>query len=309
MKNEKIYDAISDIREDFIEEAGEYKFKKRISLQIVKWGSMAACFCLLILGASYVMNSLFARKSDVDNYNGSAVPPQAPMTELQKMLTYNGALYNISNDLNYLNVAGIPETIDADDCGLSLGNLIKTENGYEETTKDTDIEIYKYASALSNSAVVVVRDGEEYMAGLFSNYFVPGEETYSPLSELYRAYGVKSATDISMVAEVDSAAEGVVIGDEITNADSITQFYNATMNTESECYSWDAFREMVLDKMSAMEYNRFTETQRALCIETGEGLKFYVSWYPETGWLYSKGTLAYYKVTAELQNWLDTYMK
>ena len=28
MKNEKLYDAISDIREEFIEEAENYKFKK-----------------------------------------------------------------------------------------------------------------------------------------------------------------------------------------------------------------------------------------------------------------------------------------
>ena len=41
MKNEKIYDAISDIREEFIEEAENYKFKKRMVPRVIKWGSMA----------------------------------------------------------------------------------------------------------------------------------------------------------------------------------------------------------------------------------------------------------------------------
>lgn len=309
MKNEKLYDAISDIREDLIEEAGEFKFKKQLASRVLKWGSLAACFCVLVLGAGLVMNGLFARKGDGDVSNGSAVPTRTPGDFVNPQLAYNGALYHISNDLNLLNIAGIPKNIGEEDCGRWLGNLEKTENGYEETASDTEIDMYQYASALSNSAVVVVKDGEEYMAGLFSNYFVQGEETYSPLSELYRAYGVKSATDIFMVTEVESISNGVVIGEEITDRSCISQFYDATMDTESECYSWDNFREKVLDNMSAVEFNHFTETERTICVETAEGLKFYVNWYPETGWLYSRGTLAYYKVTEELQNWLDTYMK
>lgn len=318
MKNEKLYDAISDIREDFIEEAGNYKFKKKLAPRILKWGSLAACFCVLVLGAGLMMNGLLTRKGDGDVSNGSAVPTRTPGDSsgsaepgnvTNSQLAYNGALYHISNDLNLLNIAGIPKIVGEEDCGRWLGNLEKTENGYEETASDTEIDMYEYASALSNSAVVVVKDGEEYMAGLFSNYFVPGEETYSPLSELYRAYGVKSATDIFMVTEVESSSSGVVTGEAITDSSCISQFYDATMSTESECYSWDNFREMILDNMSAAEFNRFTETERTICVETAEGLKFYVNWYPETGWLYSRGTLAYYKVTEELQNWLDTYMK
>lgn len=309
MKNEKIYDAISDIWEDFIEEAGEYKFKKRVLPRVLKWGSLAACFCIFVMGAGLMMSGSFARKGEMDVSNGSAVPTQAPGDFVNPQLAYNGALYHLSNDLNLLNIAGIPKMIGKEDCGVWLGNLAKTENGYEETTSDTDVDIYQYASALSNSAVVVVKDGEEYMAGLFSNYFVPGEESYSPLSELYRAYGVKSEEDISKVAEVESISSGVVVGEEITDKSCISQFYDATMSVESECYSWDNFRNMVLDNMSAAEFNRFTETERTICVETAEGLKFYVNWYPETGWLYSKGTLAYYKVTEELQSWLDTCMK
>ena len=49
MKNETLYDAISGIREEFIEEAENYKFKKRTALRMLKWGSLAACFCFVLL--------------------------------------------------------------------------------------------------------------------------------------------------------------------------------------------------------------------------------------------------------------------
>lgn len=307
MKNETLYDAISDIKTEYIEEAGEYKFKKKLHFRVIKWGSMAACFCLILLGAGHLFGGAFVKKGD-NASNTSAVPTAAP-EDVWTVLAYNGSLYNVSNELSYLNIAGVSEMVTEEDCGQLLGNLAKTEQGYEETTEDTDIEIYEYAPAM-NSAVVVVKDGEEYMAGLFSNYYLPDDiNAYSPISELYRVYGIEEAAQIRMVAEADFTGTEIQTGIEVTGEAELEEFYAATMGMERECYGRDYFMEMVIAVMTEEEYSAFVETERMLCVETAEGLRFYMSWYPDIGWLYSRGTMAYYKVTEELGDWLETYMK
>lgn len=309
MKNEKLYEAISDIREQFIEEAENYKFKKKMASNLIKWGSMAACFCLVVFGASLVMSGAFARKGAMDGYNGMGVPTPTPGGPVKTVLAYNGALFNVSNDLNYLNVAGIPDVMTAEDCGRSMGNLIKTENGYEETVLDTDIELYEYAPAFSNRAVYVIRDGEEYMAGLYSNSLAIGDfNDHSPISNLYRVYGVESEEYIASVVEVSSADEGNVITKEVTEQEALVSFYAATMTMESPSFGREDFKKLVTNKMSEEEYQAFLESERVIGITTAEGLKFYLSWYPEVGWMYASGAKAYYQITEEMQTWLETYM-
>ena len=308
MKNEKLYDAISDIREEFIEEAEKFKFKKNIVPRLVKWGSMAACFCLVVFGASLAMSGAFARKGAMESYNSMGVPTPTPGGPVKTVLAYNGALFNVSNDLNYLNAAGIPDVMTSEDCGRSMGNLIKTENGYEETVLDTDIELYQYAPALSNRAVYVIRDGEEYMAGLYSNGLTVGDyNDHSPISNLYRVYGVKSEEYITSVAEVNSAEEGTVLT-EVVNQEALVSFYHATMTMESPSFGREDFKKLVTDEMSEEEYQAFLESERVIGITTAEGLKFYLKWYPEDGWMYAGGAKAYYQVTEEMQTWLDNYI-
>lgn len=317
MKNETMYDAISEIREDFIEEAENYKFKKKTSSRLMKWGSMAACFCLVVLGAGLFMSGALAQKGAKVEQNGnmtgktsSSAPGENPVASgLLTVLAYNGAFYNVSNELLVLNAAGIDNTITSADCGLFLGNLALTENGYEETVYDTDIELYQYAQAYSNTAVYVIRDGEEYMAGLFSNNFTVGNaDDYSPVSELLRRYGIEEAAQLASVGEVNGTVTGGTVVGNITETAALEAFYEAVMTMETGCYGREEFRALMLEVMTEDEFMRLLEAERLLCIETAEGLKFYISWYPELGWLYSGGTTAYYMITEEMQAWLDAYM-
>ena len=313
MKNEKLYDAISDIREDFIEEAENYKFKNRITPPLLKLGSLAACFCLVLLGASLAMSGAFVKKGAVDNLNDNMtglVP--TPGGLLQTVLAYNGALYNVSNNLADLNAAGIPDAMTPEDCGLSLGNLKKTEKGYEETALDTDIELYKYAPAYSNTAVYVIRDGKDYMAGLFSNNMTIGDENdYSPVSELFRRYGIESADHIVAV----QLYLGVWSNDrplepaeqEITERAVLAAFYEAAMSMEAECYSREDYTKRMLEDNPNALASSTMQIAKTICITTAEGLKFYINWAEETGWMFSYGASAWYKITEEMQNWLETY--
>lgn len=319
MKNEKLYDAISDIREDFIEEADTYKFKKNVVPRFVKWGSMAACFCLVLVGASLVMSGAFVKKGAVmdDNGAGRITPTPAPGNNangsgLLTVLAYNGALYNVSNNLADLNAAGIPDIMTSEDCGLYLGNLKKTLNGYEETTLATGIELYQYASAYSNSAVYVIRDGEEYMAGLFSNNVPIGDENdCSPVSELLGRYGVEKAEYISEVQlysgywnndrPVEPAEQ------KVTERGALDAFYEAILSMEHECYSREERTQIMLKEDPMGSASSTLQISKTICITTAEGLKFYLSWAEESGWLFSTGANAYYRITEEMQAWLDDY--
>jgi hypothetical protein len=319
MKNEKLYDAISNIREDFIEEAENFKFKKNIMPRLLKWGSMAACFCLVMFGAGLAMSGAFTKKGAVMDGNeaGVSTPTLAPgeiQGGLLTVLAYNGALYNVSNNLADLNAAGIPDIMTPEDCGPSLGNLKKTPNGYEETTRVTDIELYKYAPAFSNTAVYVIRDGEDYMAGLFSNNLPIGDENdYSPISELFRRYGVEKEEHISAVQLYSGywSNNYPVEPDmkKITEREALSAFFIAAMSMETECYSSEERTQIMLKEDPKQFASSTLHVAKTICITTAEGLKFYLNWADDSGWLFSTGAKAYYRITEEMQGWLDTYFK
>jgi len=315
MKNEKLYDAISDIREEFIEEAENYKFKKNIVPRLIKWGSMAACFCFVMLGASLVMSGAFAKKDAAsDGNDGSArpTPTSTPTDGLLTVLAYNGALFNVSNNLADLKAAGIPDKMTSEDCGASLGNLIKTEKGYEATLNHTNIELYKYAPAFSNSAVYVIRDGEEYMAGLFSNNLsVEEKNACSPISELFDRYGVKSAEHISAVQLYSGYwSNNYPVEPEkykVTERTALDAFYRAALSMETECYSSEERTQIMLEEDPKQFASSTLSIAKTICITTAEGLKFYLNWAEDSGWIFSFGAGAYYRITEEMQTWLDTY--
>lgn len=50
MKNEKLYDGITGIREDIVERADAHEFKKKKRMTWQKWTALAACFCLVVGG-------------------------------------------------------------------------------------------------------------------------------------------------------------------------------------------------------------------------------------------------------------------
>jgi len=318
MKNEKLYDAISGIREEFIEEADNFKFKKSRVPRFVKWGNLAACFCLVLLGAGLVMSSgFFARKGAMDSESGAAFPtPTAAPADsaggsgLLTVLAYNGAIYNVSNNLNDLNLAGIPDVMTQEDCGTSLGNLIKTENGYEETAQDTDIELYQYAPAYSNTAVYVIRDGDDYLAGLFSTNLPVGDENdYSPISELFRRYGVENAGHIGAVQLYSGLwSNNYPIEPEeckVTDETALDAFYEAAMSMERECYGREEYLKLHLEKNPNQLAVSTLNIAKTICITTAEGLKFYLNWAKEDGWMFSSGAGAYFKITEEMQSWLE----
>ena len=64
MTNEKLYEVLGDINENYVKEArADYKAKKP---GWAKWGSVAACFAVIaVLGISVFQRGLFGNKTDI----------------------------------------------------------------------------------------------------------------------------------------------------------------------------------------------------------------------------------------------------
>lgn len=74
MSSKKIYDGITGIRDDIIERAENYQFRKDKKLNKkswAKWGTMAACLCLIV-GAGAVIFSNFGAKKSSGTEEGNA---------------------------------------------------------------------------------------------------------------------------------------------------------------------------------------------------------------------------------------------
>ena len=65
MKNEKMYDGITGIREDIIERAENYEFKKAATKKTwMKWGALAACLCVMLVAFPIIKNSTSTQEAD-----------------------------------------------------------------------------------------------------------------------------------------------------------------------------------------------------------------------------------------------------
>jgi hypothetical protein len=152
------------------------------------------------------------------------------------------------------------------------------------------------------------------MAGLFSNNLPIGDENdYSPISELFRRYGVEKAEHISEVAmqryyELLSS-DRVMKPKEyvITERAALDAFYDAVMSMEHECYSGEERIQIELSEDPKQLASSALQVASTICITTAEGLKFYLSWAEDSGWLFSSGAKAYYRITDEMQAWLDMH--
>lgn len=78
MKTEKFSEAMSELDDKYVEKAINYQARKRKPMWI-KWASMAACFCLMIV---ITVVAVYQIQNRVDP-NGPDVPPVIPIVNLQ----------------------------------------------------------------------------------------------------------------------------------------------------------------------------------------------------------------------------------
>ena len=292
MTNEKLYEAIGDISDNKIKEAKQIRRAKQ-SIWL-KRGAMAACLCLVV---SIVVPVL--------QHKGG--PMSEDPVHAIAALEYNGKFYEAVNIPEVLEKYGLPSKITADMVGEHL-EYLKSDGGvgYECTTSQTDIELYQYAPAACDG-VYVLRDGETWYAALFCNFYQFDSNTSVELTELYLVYGIEGADDIACITEMD-LDRTKEIGIPVTNNQEITEFYDMTVALWS--YGNDDFQKQMFEGYPDEEsqqkaHTAFADDYRCLRIETADGLRFFIGFYPNFDWIDGGGTMSYFKIDEQMHAWID----
>ena len=293
MTNGNILDAIGGINENAVQDAKAYKRPK--SKRWFRWGAMAACLCLVVGIAIPILH-----------HKGKGGPDTQDPAQNIAALEYNGKFYEAVKFPEVLEKYGLPPKITADMAGEHISYL-KSDGGigYKSTVSQTDIELYQYAPSVCDG-VYVLRDGDTWYAALFCNFYQFDSNTNCSLTELYRVYGIESADDIKSITEMDNNNENET-GTPVVERQEITEFYNMTIALGS--YGNDDFQAEVFGNIPEEKlqeaHSAFAENQRNLRVETKDGLRFFIAFYPNYNWIYGGGTMSYFKIDNQMRNWIE----
>ena len=294
MTNENILDAIGGINEKAVQDAKAYKRPK--SKRWFRWGAMAACLCLVIGIAIPILHH--KGKGGIDH--------QDPLQDTAAF-ELNGKFYEVVETPEVLEKYGLPSKITEDVAGDHVAYLKSDgdDSSYECTPIETDMELYQYNPAASDG-VYVLRNGETWCAALFCNFYQFDSNTNCSLTELYRVYGIESADDIKSITEMDNNNENET-GTPVVERQEITEFYNMTIALGS--YGNDDFQAEVFgnipEEKQQEAHSAFAENQRNLRVETKDGLRFFIAFYPSYNWIYGGGTMSYFKIDNQMRNWIE----
>ena len=294
MTNENILDAIGGINENAVQDAKAYKRPK--SKRWFRWGAMAACLCLVIGIAIPILHH--KGKGGIDH--------QDPLQDTAAF-ELNGKFYEVVETPEVLEKYGLPSKITEDVAGDHVAYLKSDgdDSSYECTPIETDMELYQYNPAASDG-VYVLRNGETWCAALFCNFYQFDSNTNCSLTELYRVYGIESADDIKSITEMDNNNENET-GTPVVERQEITEFYNMTIALGS--YGNDDFQAEVFGNIPEEKlqeaHSAFAENQRNLRVETKDGLRFFIAFYPSYNWIYGGGTMSYFKIDNQMRNWIE----
>lgn len=291
MTNENILDAIGGINENAVQDAKAYKRPK--SKRWFRWGAMAACLCLVVGIAIPILH----HKGGIDH--------QDPLQDTAAF-ELNGKFYEVVETPEVLEKYGLPSKITEDVAGDHVAYLKSDgDDSYECTPIETDMELYQYDPATSDG-VYVLRNGETWCAALFCNFYQFDSNTNCSLTELYRVYGIESADDIKSITEMDNNNENET-GTPVVERQEITEFYNMTIALGS--YGNDDFQAKVFGNIPEEKlqeaHSAFAENQRNLRVETKDGLRFFIAFYPSYNWIYGGGTMSYFKIDNQMRNWIE----
>lgn len=288
-----IIDALGNADSSFIEKVNMLRTKRRKNIWI-KYAAIAACFCLvvgLIVPAAF---DVFSHKGGMKDEAFAAVT-----------LEHSGYIYEVVDNPVILQRYGLHEKITADLAGEHIAYLKSDGIGYECTPIETDIEMYDYAPC-PGMAAYVIRDGDEWSAALFSNFYMFDGNTHVEFTELYRVYGVTESCDIASVTELDWHYNP--ISSPVTDTEQISEFYNITTNLM--CYGREDFDKIQFGDISegsqAASHREFADDMRLLQIETKDGLKFFINVYLSYDWIYGVGAMSYYRSNVMVYKWMDT---
>lgn len=298
MKQKRLLNIIGDINEDYIIEAAPAAGKKKRPVWR-RW--VAAAACLALAAGGLLLGSL-------------TQDPEKNTADTILLVEYHNAYYEVvENNPQALARRGIKTEITKEVAGAHLAYLKQeTEaprSNYVVSETQTELELLEYAPA-EQAAVRVLRDAEQYFAVILCNFAVADTECL-PFDVLLQAYGITSAEALTRIVPVKTDNEFQANGAAVTDRGAITAFYDALLALEG--YSEEAFDRMQFaggaESTAEERYTQFAGDRRDLMLETADGLKFIVSYFPTFGWVRGDVTQTYYRLSPALDAWLDANLK
>ena len=299
MKANDLLDLIGNTDDNLITEAKVQKKTKKNAW--VKWIAAAACFALVVAARIPIINDF---TQGPDKYTvGDFL-----------LIEYDNAYYEIiENNPDFLKRKGIVTDISKDVAGKHITYLKKVSeakrSNYMVSAEETNTELLEYAPA-NQKAVRIFRDGDKYYAAVFCNYLIDDTESL-PFDEVFKVYGISKAEDIKSIVSVKTDNEYKANGNAVTDSDLIKSFYNEIITLEK--FGEDEFDKTQFtyeDENKAGEYHRqFADDRNDFMIETTDGLRFIISYYPTYDWVNASLTQTYYKLSPTLETWIETNLK
>lgn len=297
MNAKKFSAALGEVDDKYITNAINYKANRKKNSWI-KWVAAAVCLALIVTVGIPLVS---------DPYK---TPDEHSMIDSVLMIKYENAYYEVIEDYpNALERRGIITEITPEVAGERIVYLKKeNENArsdYIISETETDIELFEYILA-PHKAVRILRDGNKYFAAVFRNYLVENGENL-PFMNVFEVYGINSADDISTITPVKNDNSFEKNGNTIEDPSIISMFYSEI--TALQAYGRDAIDRIVFPDKDESEadklHGQFANDRKDIMIETKDGLKFIVNYYPSYGFIYGSETLSYYEISPSMAEWLD----
>lgn len=241
MNKKKFSEAMTEVNDKYYEEAAHYERKRKKPIWL-KWGAVAACLCLVVVGGIFFN---FHNKQDFNS-----------------MIAKNGT----DNTVHYTFVEIGNRTACYHEVSIDSSEL---ERYVGEQYQQSDNSNWFYPSGIDNLKYLIQQtDNGSLSLWIFSNFQVADGETYTYGDVLKTIYGVDSADDVVSITTTPSRRNNTDLGKSIqkevgthtyNDTEDIVSFYNIIVNVE--CLSADS---VSLGNQNRFSYNFSTEEQDKL---------------------------------------------
>lgn len=253
MKSEKLLEAMNDLPEELIAEANVRRHHP-----VVRIAAVAACFAVLLVGMYPFLRAMTQHGGSDDGCYVSDI----------EVIYRQGAIYEVvgTNYASALERLNLPDAITED----MIGERVDTAPDYGDVYAYVPLE---GRNGTAPAALYLLNRTDEGHEGewwylTFSGFTTIGNDNDHVEAEtMFQVYGIQSAADIAAVRDRRSGVPLL----------SPEAFYEALLAAPS--FGWEDFHEQTSAVMNA------SAGAVGIRLETDWGLRTYLTYYPETGFL------------------------
>lgn len=173
MKKEEMFNIIGEVDEQKVAVAGMAMTARKKSHPVwLKWGAIAACLCLVVVGAVLpMMNNKTSTRHQEELTLTTHPLDEVPAVDEVEVVEVNGVQYVVcgKGEETILQECGIPTELTKDLAGEHVCYLGVSDNRYTPVEKADDseenaIELFEYAPEPNENVYIMCRYGEYFAA-------------------------------------------------------------------------------------------------------------------------------------------------